>query len=87
MKKTILITVMIMSCLVSLSAINVYIWNNENYTAQIVNSETGFPSSAAKAIGDILTELEIENIVHPELTTSLSDYDVVVVSLGTFCES
>ena len=76
-----------MSSILSIYAINVFIWNNENYTAQIVNSETGYPSSAAKAIGDILTELEIENVVHPELTTSLSNYDVVIVSLGTFCES
>lgn len=76
-----------MLSLLSLSAINVYIWKNEVPTAQIVNAETGFPSSAANAMGNILTELGIDNVVAPELTTSLSDYDLVIVSNGTFCES
>ncbi len=85
--KRLIITVMIMVSLISLSAINVYIWKNENPTAQIVNAETGYPSSAANAMGNILTELGIDNVVAPELTTSLSDYDLVIVSNGTFCES
>lgn len=86
MKKLVLST-MIMISLISLSAINVYIWKNETPTAQIVNAETGYPSSAANAMGNILDELGIQNVVEPELTTSLSDYDVVIVSAGTFCES
>lgn len=86
MKKLTLTLMMLVSLLV-ISAIDVYIWENEVQTAQIVNAETGFPSSAATAMGNILDELGIENIVAPELTTSLSDYDVVIVSNGTFCES
>ncbi len=85
--KRLSITLMVMTFMISLSAINVYIWENEVPTAQIVNAETGYPSSAATAIGNILTELGVENIVAPELTTSLSDYDLVIVSNGTFCES
>jgi hypothetical protein len=85
--KRLTIILMIMLSLLSLSAINVYIWKNEVPTAQIVNAETGFPSSAANAMGNILTELGIDNVVAPELTTSLSDYDLVIVSNGTFCES
>lgn len=85
--KRLTITLMIMLSLMALSAINVYIWENEVQTAQIVNAETGFPSSAAMAMGNILNELGIENEVAPELTTNLSDYDVVIVSNGTFCES
>ncbi len=86
MKKIILIT-MVMISLISLSAINVFIWENEVQTAQIVNAETGYPSSAAAAMGNILNDLGVQNIVAPELTTSLSEYDVVIVSVGTFCES
>jgi hypothetical protein len=85
--KKITMILMVMLSLISLSAINVYIWENEVQTAQIVNAETGYPSSAATAMGNALTELGIENIVAPELTTSLSDYDVIIISSGTFCES
>ncbi len=81
------LTLMVMISLISLSAINVYIWKNENQTAQIVNAETGYPSSAANAMGNILDEMGIQNVVAPELTTNLTDYDVVIVSNGTFCES
>jgi len=69
MNRIILILMMMISIL-SLSAINVYIWENEVQTAQIVNAETGFPSSGAFAMGSILTELGIQNVVAPELTTS-----------------
>lgn len=82
-----MLILLIMISMLSLSAINVYIWENEVQTAQIVNAETGYPSSAAAAIGSILTDLEVENVVAPELTTSLSDYDVIIISNGTFCES
>lgn len=85
--KRVIITMMIMISMISLSAINVYIWKNENPTAQIVNAETGYPSSAANAMGNILNDLGIENVVAPDLTTSLSEYDLVIVSNGTFCES
>ena len=85
--KRVIITLMIMVSMISLSAINVYIWENEVQTAQIVNAETGFPSSGAFAMGNILNELGIQNIVAPELTTNLSEYDLVIVSNGTFCES
>ncbi len=83
----IILIFMIMISMISLSAINVYVWENEVATAQIVNAETGFPSSGAFAIGNILNELGIQNIVAPELTTNLSEYDLVIVSNGTFCES
>ena len=83
----IILILMIMISMLSLSAINVYIWQNEVQTAQIVNAETGYPSSAAAAMGNILNDLEVENVVAPELTTSLSDYDVIIISNGTFCES
>lgn len=85
--KKIIVALMLMSSLISLSAINVFIWRNETPTAQIVNAETGYPSSAAAAMTNILNELEIESVEAPELTTILSDYDVVIVSVGTFCES
>lgn len=85
--KRVIVIVLIMISLISLSAVNVYIWKNEVETAQIVNAETGFPSSAANAIGNILTEMGINNVVEPELTTELANYDLVIVSNGTFCES
>lgn len=72
---------------VSLSATNVLVWQKENPTAHITDAETGQVLFGGQAIANLLNRLEIENSIVSELESDLSNYDVVVVSLGTFCES
>ncbi len=85
-RKFILLALLLFT-IASINATNALIWKKENPTAHITIEETGQVGTAADAISTVLTRLEIDNIITTQLEGDLSQYDFIVVSMGTFCES
>ena len=81
-------TVFIMMLLVSaISAQNVFIWDNENPTFYFPDPETGYSVSGDEPITALLESFEIPFDYGNILPSDLSQYDLVFVLLGSFCES
>jgi len=66
---------------------NVYIWHNENPTFLFFDPEDHILVGGDYAIRKALDSLDVEYEIGSYLPYDLSEYDAVIVLLGSFCES
>jgi hypothetical protein len=71
----------------SLTAQSVFIWDNENPTFYFPDPETGYSVSGDEPITALLQTFEIPFDYGNILPSDLSQYELIFILLGSFCES
>lgn len=84
MKKMMLL--LIISAVAMLSA-NVLVWDNENGSWHYPHPETGNPMAGYQGMEEVLDSLNIEYEHTQILPADLTQYSLIFVSLGSFCET
>ena len=79
--------IILVSIIFSLFAQEVYIWDNENPSFYFPDPETGYSVSGSDAIISLLDASSISYNYGTALPTDLSQYNLIFILLGSFCES
>jgi hypothetical protein len=65
--------------------VNILVWDNDNGIETIINPETGVNQQASATIEQNLQEAGLQYSLLEKLPVDLSQYDIVIATMGSHC--